>query len=683
MLGRWSARSPGRAVPEAALTVLKYCFLALLYLFLWAVVRVGAARAARAALATPGDAAPAGRASPRRSPRRPTARARDAARARPARAPRRDLPARRRDHGGPRRRLRHRARRRPVRVDGARRRLPSRRASSSSRTSGRATARSSTASGSSAPTRLRRGDQRAVRPDRRRDRAMKLRLPCDRAPPTSAACATTTRTATSSTTTLGLVAVADGMGGHQAGEVASADRARGVAHRVRRRLDARRRDRRRERRRLRAVGSPTTSAARHGHHAHRRRARRRRHAARSATSATRAPTCCATATFERSPSTTASSQELIAAGQLTEAEAEIDPRRSMITRASGSTPAWRSTCTRRPARAATGCCSAPTGSPTCCASDAIADDPRATSPTPTRPRSSSSTRPTRPAAPTTSPCCSSTSRTTAAKTDVPEAAAGRGRRDPDAEPSSDDVTEPVPVVEVRRRAGAGATRVLPAEEEVIAGGEPAAQQRAAARAARARDHGLRLRARAARRHADLPADLWAFLVAVLGLFVVAHLAVRKLAPQADPTLLPLAALLNGFGFVMISRLDPRPRARAGRVDRRRASRRSSLTLMVVRRVRTLERYRYTFLFLGVVALLLPLAPGHRQDDQRRAPLGRHRAAQLPARRGGQGAARRLLRGLPGRQARAARDREPPPRPHDAARPEVPRPAPARVGSCRS
>ncbi len=31
--------------------------------------------------------------------------------------------------------------------------------------------------------------------------------------------------------------------------------------------------------------------------------------------------------------------------------------------------------------------------------------------------------------------------------------------------------------------------------------------------------------------------------------------------------------------------------------------------MVVRRVRTLERYRYTFLFLGVVALLLPLLPG--------------------------------------------------------------------------
>ena len=31
--------------------------------------------------------------------------------------------------------------------------------------------------------------------------------------------------------------------------------------------------------------------------------------------------------------------------------------------------------------------------------------------------------------------------------------------------------------------------------------------------------------------------------------------------------------------------------------------------MLVRNVRTLERYRYSFLLLGVVALLLPLAPG--------------------------------------------------------------------------
>jgi cell division protein FtsW (lipid II flippase) len=107
---------------------------------------------------------------------------------------------------------------------------------------------------------------------------------------------------------------------------------------------------------------------------------------------------------------------------------------------------------------------------------------------------------------------------------------------------------------------------------------------------------------------DIPADLWLFLAAVLGLYVAAHLAVRRFAPRADPTLLPIAFILNGLGFVTISRLD-RDLARVQAVWTAVGIAAFVLTLFLVRRIRTLERYRYTFLLIGVGALLLPLLPG--------------------------------------------------------------------------
>jgi cell division protein FtsW (lipid II flippase) len=113
---------------------------------------------------------------------------------------------------------------------------------------------------------------------------------------------------------------------------------------------------------------------------------------------------------------------------------------------------------------------------------------------------------------------------------------------------------------------------------------------------------------------SLPAGLWGFLLAILGLFVIAHLAVRRWAPRADATLLPLVAALLGIGFVTISRLD------LAVPESKRVAPTQALwtavgvaafvaTLVLVRNVRTLARYRYTFLLLGVIALLLPLAPG--------------------------------------------------------------------------
>ena len=111
---------------------------------------------------------------------------------------------------------------------------------------------------------------------------------------------------------------------------------------------------------------------------------------------------------------------------------------------------------------------------------------------------------------------------------------------------------------------------------------------------------------------DIPADLWVFLLAVLGLYVVAHLAVRRFAPRSDPTLLPIAFLLNGIGYFTISRLD-RDLARVQAVWTAVGIVAFVLTLVVVRNVRTLERYKYTFLLLGVAALLLPSLPGIGQE----------------------------------------------------------------------
>jgi len=110
------------------------------------------------------------------------------------------------------------------------------------------------------------------------------------------------------------------------------------------------------------------------------------------------------------------------------------------------------------------------------------------------------------------------------------------------------------------------------------------------------------------RSASLPADIVPFLVAILVLFAAAHVAVRVLAPEADGTVLPLAALLNGVGYVFIARLDP-DLAGLQAVWTGVGVGAFVITLAVVRRVRDLERYRYSFALVGVGLLVLPLAPG--------------------------------------------------------------------------
>jgi cell division protein FtsW (lipid II flippase) len=112
--------------------------------------------------------------------------------------------------------------------------------------------------------------------------------------------------------------------------------------------------------------------------------------------------------------------------------------------------------------------------------------------------------------------------------------------------------------------------------------------------------------------------LWLGL-AYLALFTIAHLAVRRFAPYADPLILPCVALLNGLGLVMIHRLDLARLERALAAGRdapvELASRQVAWTaiglalfvavMWVVRDHRTIARYAYTAGFGGLVLLALP------------------------------------------------------------------------------
>jgi cell division protein FtsW (lipid II flippase) len=115
------------------------------------------------------------------------------------------------------------------------------------------------------------------------------------------------------------------------------------------------------------------------------------------------------------------------------------------------------------------------------------------------------------------------------------------------------------------------------------------------------------------RDSEIPANIGPFLGIVLGLFLAAHVAMRRLAPNADGILLPLAAVLNGIGYVFIVRLDE------AQEDGGRLAGLQSVwtavaigafiaTLLLVRRTRDLERYRYTFAVIGIGLLVLPLVP---------------------------------------------------------------------------
>ena len=95
-----------------------------------------------------------------------------------------------------------------------------------------------------------------------------------------------------------------------------------------------------------------------------------------------------------------------------------------------------------------------------------------------------------------------------------------------------------------------------------------------------------------------------------GIFLAGHLVARVIVPEADPTLLPLAALLCAIGLVL--RLPHRRRTTAGGSSCWVAVGVLAFALVLVwlrYDYRVLERYKYVFGVSAIVLLMLPSVPG--------------------------------------------------------------------------
>ena len=126
-------------------------------------------------------------------------------------------------------------------------------------------------------------------------------------------------------------------------------------------------------------------------------------------------------------------------------------------------------------------------------------------------------------------------------------------------------------------------------------------------------------------------DLVQYLVAYVALFAGAHLAIRRFAPYADPLLLPIVALLNGLGLVMIHRLDLAAGPLASGAARGPSANQQmlwtlvgvvafSLVVVFLGDHRTLARYGYVFGLTGLVLLAIPAVLPRSMSEQNGAKI---------------------------------------------------------------
>ena len=99
-----------------------------------------------------------------------------------------------------------------------------------------------------------------------------------------------------------------------------------------------------------------------------------------------------------------------------------------------------------------------------------------------------------------------------------------------------------------------------------------------------------------------------FAALLAAFYVGAHVAMRKLAKDADPMILPLAAILNVLGVAAVYRLDPEGFGPTQVTWTLLGIALFVGTLFVVRDYRIISRYKYILGFVGVGLLLLPMSP---------------------------------------------------------------------------
>jgi cell division protein FtsW (lipid II flippase) len=92
-------------------------------------------------------------------------------------------------------------------------------------------------------------------------------------------------------------------------------------------------------------------------------------------------------------------------------------------------------------------------------------------------------------------------------------------------------------------------------------------------------------------------------------YVVAHIVMRKVASQADALILPIAAVLNAIGLAAVYRLSPKGYGPTQATWTVVGIACFIATLVFVRDIRVIARYKYLLGFIGVGLLLLPVAFG--------------------------------------------------------------------------